>query len=118
MLSWSRKPNTGKNLDGWQIGLYTDAACTKPISGSPFTTGADGSVTVSDLSVGTLYAKEIEVDDPYWVCDTSVKTVNITAGQTATVSFCYMQYGKNPNSESHGNGRQSDRLAVPHHRFF
>ena len=89
-----KETNTGKNLDGWQIGLYTDAACTKPVSGSPFTTGADGSVTVSDLFVGTLYAKEIEVDDPYWVCDTSVKTVNITAGQTATVSFCNMQYGK------------------------
>lgn len=89
-----KETNTGKNLDGWQIGLYTDAACTKPVSGYPFTTGADGSVTVSDLSVGTLYAKEIEVDDPYWVCDTSVKTVNITAGQTATVSFCNMQYGK------------------------
>ena len=89
-----KETNTGKNLDGWQIGLYTDAACTKPVSGSPFTTGVDGCVTVSDLSVGTLYAKEIEVDDPYWVCDTSVKTVNITAGQTATVSFCNMQYGK------------------------
>ena len=93
-LKLVKETNTGKNLDGWQIGLYTDAACTKPISGSPFTTGADGSVTVSDLSVGTLNAKEIEVDDPYWVCDTSVKTVNITAGQTATVSFCNMQYGK------------------------
>ena len=89
-----KETNTGKNLDGWQIGLYTDAACTKLISGSPFTTGVDGSVTVSDLSVGTLYAKEIEVDDPYWVCDTSAKTINITAGQTATVSFCNMQYGK------------------------
>ena len=89
-----KETNTGKNLDGWQIGLYTDAAYTKPVSGSPFTTGADGSVTVSDLSVGTLYAKEIEVNDPYWVCDTSVKTVNITAGQTATVSFCNTQYGK------------------------
>ena len=93
-LKLVKETNTGKNLDGWQIGLYTDAARTKPMSGSPFTTGADGSVTVSDLSVGTLYAKEIEVDDPYWVCDTSVKTVNITAGQTATVSFCNMQYGK------------------------
>ena len=48
-----KETNTGKNLDGWQIGLYTDAACTKLISGSPFTTGVDGSVTVSDLSVGT-----------------------------------------------------------------
>ena len=88
-----KETNTGKNLDGWQIGLYADAACTKPVSGSPFTTGADGSITVSDLSVGTLYAKEIEVDDPYWVCDTSVKTVNITAGQTATVTFRNTHYG-------------------------
>ena len=93
-LKLVKETNTGKNLDGWQIGLYTDAARTKSISGSPFTTGADGSVTVFDLSVGTLYAKEIEVNDPYWVCDTSVKTVNITAGQTATVSFCNTQYGK------------------------
>ena len=92
-LKLVKETNTGKNLDGWQIGLYTDAACTKPISGSPFTTGADGSVTVSDLSVGTLYAKEIEVDDPYWACDTSVKTVNITAGQTATVTFRNTHYG-------------------------
>ncbi len=92
-LKLVKETNTGKNLDGWQIGLYTDAACTKPISGSPFTTGADGSVTVSDLSVGTLYAKEIEVDDPYWVCDTSVKTINITAGQTATVTFRNTHYG-------------------------
>ena len=92
-LKLVKETNTGKNLDGWQIGLYTDAACTKPISGSPFTTGADESVTVSDLSVGTLYAKEIEVDDPYWVCDTSVKTINITAGQTATVTFRNTHYG-------------------------
>lgn len=92
-LKLVKETNTGKNLDGWQIGLYTDAARTKPMSGSPFTTGADGSVTVSDLSVGTLYAKEIEVDDPYWVCDTSVKTVNITAGQTATVTFRNTHYG-------------------------
>ena len=92
-LKLVKETNTGKNLDGWQIGLYTDAACTKPVSGSPFTTGAEGSVTVSDLSVGTLYAKEIEVDDPYWACDTSVKTVNITAGQTATVTFRNTHYG-------------------------
>ena len=92
-LKLVKETNTGKNLDGWQIGLYTDAACTKLISGSPFTTGVDGSVTVSDLSVGTLYAKEIEVDDPYWVCDTSVKTVNITAGQTAAVNFRNTHYG-------------------------
>ena len=33
------------------------------------------------------------MDDPYWVCDTSVKTVNITAGQTAAVNFRNTHYG-------------------------
>ena len=30
--------NTGEDLGGWQIGIYTDSGCTSPISGSPFTT--------------------------------------------------------------------------------
>ena len=88
-----KETSCGEHLSGWQIGLYTDAACTKTVSGSPFTTGEDGSVTVSDLSVGTLYAKEIPVDDPYWVCDPEVKTITIEAGKTATVSFFNTHYG-------------------------
>ena len=88
-----KQTNTGVNLSGWQIGLYTDAACTKAVSGSPFTTGEDGTITVSDLSVGTLYAKEIPVDDPYWVCDPEVKTITIEAGKTATVTFHNTHYG-------------------------
>lgn len=85
--------NTGQNLGGWKIGLYTDSACTNPISGSPFTTGSDGTVTVSGLQPGTLYAKELASSAPYWVCDTSVKKVTVTAGQTAAVSFTNTQYG-------------------------
>ena len=88
-----KETSSGEHLEGWQIGLYTDAACTKAVSSSPFTTGADGSVTVSDLPVGTLYAKEIPVDDPYWVCDSSVKTVTIESGKTATVTFNNTHYG-------------------------
>lgn len=88
-----KETSCGEHLSGWQIGLYTDAACTKAVSGSPFTTGEDGSVTVSDLSVGTLYAKEIPVDDPYWVCDPEVKTITIEAGKTATVTFHNTHYG-------------------------
>ena len=45
--------NTGENLGGWKIGLYTDAACTKAVSGSPFTTGEDGTITVPGLQSGT-----------------------------------------------------------------
>ena len=89
-----KKTNTGENLGGWKIGLYTDSACTKPVSGSPFTTGSDGTVTVSGLLPGTLYAKEIPTDDPYWGFDTAVKTVVIQANQTASVTFTNTHYGR------------------------
>ena len=105
----TKTTNTGQNLGGWKIGLYTDSACTNPISGSPLTTGSDGTVTVSGLQPGTLYAKELVSGDPYWVCDTSVKTVTIVAGQTASVSFANTQYGaleirKSTNTGNHLDG--------------
>lgn len=89
-----KKTNTGENLGGWQIGLYTDAACTKPVSGSPFTTGSDGTVTVSGLLPGTLYAKEIPTGDSYWSIDTAVKTIVIQANQTASVTFTNTHLGR------------------------
>ena len=89
-----KQTNTGKNLVGWLIGLYLDSACTKPVSGSPFTTGTNGTITVSGLKPGTLYAKEIPTDDPYWEFDTSVKEVKIVANQTATVSFTNTHFGR------------------------
>lgn len=105
----TKTTNTGQNLGGWKIGLYTDSACTNLISGSPFTTGSDGTVTVSGLQPGTLYAKELVSGDPYWVCDTSVKTVTIVAGQAASVSFANTQYGaleirKSTNTGNHLDG--------------
>ena len=89
-----KQTNTGKNLVGWLIGLYYDAACTKPVSGSPFTTGTNGTITVSGLKPGTLYAKEIPTDDPYWEFDTAVKKVKIVANQTATVTFTNTHFGR------------------------
>lgn len=89
-----KETNTGENLAGWQIGLYFDADCIQPIEGSPFVTGADGTFTVSDLEPGTLYAKEIPTDDPYWAFDTEVKEVTIAVNQTATVTFTNTHYGR------------------------
>ena len=89
-----KQTNTGANLSGWKIGLYYDAACTKPVSGSPFTTGADGTVTVSGLQPATLYAKEIPTGDSYWSFDTAVKTVTIQANQTSSVTFTNTHYGR------------------------
>lgn len=89
-----KETNTGKNLDGWKIGLYTDSACTSAVTGSPFTTGADGTVTAAGLTPGTYYAREEAGSDPYWVCDTSVKTVTVTANGTATVTFSNTHKGR------------------------
>ena len=89
-----KQTNTGNNLVGWLIGLYYDAACTKPVTGSPFTTGTNGTITVSGLKPGTLYAKEIPTDDPYWEFDTAVKEVKIAANQTATVTFTNTHFGR------------------------
>ena len=101
-----KETNTGENLGGWKIGLYYDAACTNAVSGSPFTTANDGTITVTGLQPGTLYAKEIPVDDPYWVCDTEVKTVTIVADQTATVTFSNTHLGRIKFQKTTNTGNQ------------
>lgn len=101
-----KETNTGKNLSGWQIGLYTDAACTNSVSGSPFTTGADGTVTVSDLQKGTYYAKEISTNDPYWEFDTAVKSVTVAIGKTAEVTFTNTHYGRIEIRKTTNTGNQ------------
>lgn len=98
--------NTGENLGGWKIGLYTDSACTKAVSGSPFTTGADGTVTVSGLQPGTYYAKELPTDDSYWEFDTAVKSVTVAAGQTAQVTFTNTHYGRIEIRKTTNTGNQ------------
>ena len=98
--------NTGENLSGWQIGLYTDSACTNAVSGSPFTTGADGTVTAAGLQKGTYYAKEIPTDDPYWEIDTAVKPVTVAVGQTAEVTFTNTHYGRIEIQKTTNTGNQ------------
>lgn len=71
-LEIQKETNTGSDLGGWIIGVYTDAECENPISGSPFTTDEDGKIHIDDLPVGTYYAKEL-TDDKHgedWLCDT------------------------------------------------
>ena len=98
--------NTGANLSGWQIGLYTDADCTNAVSGSPFTTGADGTVTAAGLQKGTYYAKEIPTDNPYWEFDTAVKSVTVAVGQTAEVTFTNTHYGRIEFRKTTNTGNQ------------
>ena len=101
-----KSTNTGANLSGWQIGLYTDADCTNAVSGSPFTTGADGTVMAAGLQKGTYYAKEIPTDDPYWEFDTAVKSVTVSVGKTAEVTFTNIHYGRIEIRKTTNTGNQ------------
>ena len=98
--------NTGANLSDWQIGIYTDAACSNAVSGSPFTTGADGTVTAAGLQKGTYYAKEIPTDDPFWEFDTAVKSVTVAVVQTAEVTFTNTHYGRIEIRKTTNTGNQ------------
>ena len=90
-----KRTNTGSSLSGWKINVYADEACTKPISGSPFTTAADGTITVR-LAPGDYWCREVDESSKYpdWIFDTSVKKVTVKAGQTASVTFSNTKLGR------------------------
>lgn len=89
-----KKTNTGENLNGWKFNIYTDQACTQLVSGSPFTSGDDGSIEVR-LLPNTYYVREVDVSSgkPDWDIDTEIRELTITAGQIASVTFENIHFG-------------------------
>jgi len=90
-LNLTKTTEDGLNLSGWQFSIYSDAACTDRISG-PHTTDANGKISVTGLSAGTVYVKELghtdsTIDAMYTCSSTNPQKVTLTAGQTSTVSF-------------------------------
>ena len=72
----------GGSVEGWTFTI-------KNTSGTfvgKYTTDKNGLI-VADLEPGTYTVQETPVDDPYWVCDTEVKTITVKTGETASVSF-------------------------------
>lgn len=57
-LSLTKTTEDGKNLSGWQFGIYSDSGCSSLVSG-PHTTNSSGAITVTGLSAGTYYVKEL-----------------------------------------------------------
>ena len=92
-LTIQKATNTGNDLDGWVFGVYTDASCTKPISGSPFTTPASGTITITGLEPGTYYVKETSNSIDYWITDNGVKSVKVTDGSNETVYVTNTNHG-------------------------
>ena len=83
----TKHTSSGTSLSGWKFEVFTDSACTNRVAMA--TSGADGKAKVTGLTAGTYYVREVDEsgDYPWWGYDTAVKTVTVTAGGTATVSF-------------------------------
>ncbi len=81
----------GKNLSGWKFGIYSDAACTKLVSG-PHTTDSGGKISAAGLSAGTYYVEELghtdsAIGEMYYCSGANPQKVTVAAGAAATVSF-------------------------------
>lgn len=90
-LALTKTTEDGKNLSGWQFGIYSNSACTSLVSG-PHTTDSSGKISVTGLSARTYYVKELGHTDSainalYTCSSTNPQKITLTAGQTASVSF-------------------------------
>ena len=90
-LSLTKTTEDGKNLSGWRFGIYSNSACTNLVSG-PHTTNSSGKISVTGLTAGTYYVKELGHTDSginalYTCASTNPQKVTITSGGTASVSF-------------------------------
>ena len=83
------KTTTGGSVEGW---IFTIKNSSGTFVGK-YTTDANGLI-IADLEPGTYTVQETPVDDPYWICDTEVKTITVKAGETASVSFQNRYIGK------------------------
>ena len=79
----------GGSVEGWSFTIKNSSGTFV----GTYTTDADGLITVN-LEPGTYTVQETPVDDPYWVCDTEVKTITVKAGETASVSFRNQYVGR------------------------
>ena len=83
----TKHTSSGTSLSGWKFEVFTDSACKNRVAMA--TSGADGKAKVTGLVAGTYYVREVDESGtyPWWDYDKSVKTVTVTEGGTATVSF-------------------------------
>lgn len=89
----TKETNTGEDLGGWGINLYTNEGCTQLVEGSPFTIPDSGVLDI-ELAPGDYWCREVSVDDPYWKCDTSTKKLTVVSGEVSTVTFQNTHYGR------------------------
>lgn len=74
----------GEALAGVKFGVFADANCADKIA--ELITGSDGMASSGDLTVGTVYIKELSTINPY-IVSSQVKSVTIVTNTTSAVSF-------------------------------
>lgn len=79
-LKIAKKDNSGNYVSGVEFVVSYNADMSSPIG--TYTTGNDGTVTVSNLNPGTVYVQETKVPE-HLILDGTIKSVTITASQTA-----------------------------------
>ena len=80
-----RKINAyGNPVANCNFDLFSDEACTNKVGSS--TSNENGELVFEKLKPGTYWVKETSVPTGY-LLDTSIKSVNVISGQTATVEF-------------------------------
>lgn len=75
--------NSCYSLEGATYGVYSNAACTTQVG--TLTTNSSGTANTLSLKAGTYYVKETKAPKGY-ALDSTVRTVTISAGKTATVN--------------------------------
>lgn len=92
-ISIQKATNTGKDLGGWQFGIYSDSACTQLVE--TITTDESGKATSGYLAPGTYYVKELDDGQhPDWTLESDSKAVTVVAGEMASVGFTNIQNGR------------------------
>ena len=76
--------NLGNPVENCTFEVYSDSDCTNKVASG--TSNSNGELFFEKLKSGTYWVKEISVPHGY-LLDTNVKSVDIVAGQTATVEF-------------------------------
>ena len=90
-ISLTKTTEDRQNLSDWRFAVYTNSACTSLAAG-PYTTNSSGKISITGLTAGTYYVKELGHTDSsinalYTCSSTNPQKVTVTSGGTTSVSF-------------------------------
>ena len=92
-ISVRKATNTGRDLGGWQFGIYSDAGYTTLLE--TMTTDDSGAAVSGYLAPGTYYVRELtDTAHPDWTFDTSGQEITVIAGETAETTFTNRHNGR------------------------